>query len=55
MQKKAYRCFQAICTLAAGSMLLQTGGCDATGGFEFLQTVFLGISAAGAIAILQNI
>jgi len=55
MQKKAHRVFQAICTLAAGSMLLQAGGCDLSAANELLQTVFLGISAAGAIAILQNI
>jgi len=41
--------------LAAGACLLQVGGCDLTGSLDFLQTVFLGISAAGAIAILRNI
>lgn len=35
--------------------LFQMTGCDLTGFFDVVQTVFLGISAAGAIAILQNI
>ncbi len=41
--------------VAPGALLLQAGGCDLTAINEFLQTVFLGITAAGAIAILQNI
>jgi len=35
--------------------LLQMGGCDITGPLEVLQTIFLGLSAAGSIAILRNI
>ena len=38
-----------------GMMLFQITGCTFTEANEFLQTVFLGITAAGAIAILQNI
>lgn len=38
--------------LIPGVMLLQAAGCNVT---ELLQTVFLGITAAGSIAILQNI
>jgi len=41
--------------LACGAILLQAGGCDFTGFNELLQTVLLGITAAGSIAILQNI
>ena len=43
--------------LVSGGVMLQLGGCslDLTGAFDFLQTVFLGITAAGAVAILQNI
>jgi len=41
--------------LATGAVLLQAGGCDFAAFNEVLQTVFLGISAAGGIAILQNI
>jgi hypothetical protein len=41
--------------LTPGAILLQAGGCDLTGLNEFIQTVFLGITAAGSLAILQNI
>lgn len=41
--------------LASGALLLQAGGCDFMALNEFAQTVFLGITAAGSIAILQNI
>jgi len=41
--------------MVPGLMLLQVGGCTFQEFNEFLQTVFLGITAAGAIAILQNI
>jgi len=36
-------------------MMLQVGGCTFWEINEFLQTVFLGITAAGGVAILQNI
>ena len=38
--------------VASGAVLMQTTGCLA---LEFLQTIFLGISAAGALAILRNL
>lgn len=41
--------------LAPGAILIQAGGCDVVAINEFLQTVFLGITAAGSVAILQNI
>lgn len=41
--------------VATGLILLQAGGCTTAQIFEFLQTVFLGITAAGSIAILQNV
>ncbi len=41
--------------LATGAILLQTGACDVAAINEFAQTVFLGITAAGSIAILQNV
>lgn len=41
--------------LAPGAILLQAGGCDVAAINELLQTVFLGITAAGSIAILQNV
>jgi len=41
--------------LMSGVCLLQLGSCSSSAFFDFTQTVFLGITAAGAIAILQNI
>jgi hypothetical protein len=41
--------------LATGMILLQTGGCTTAQFLELTQTVFLGITAAGAYAIIQNI
>jgi hypothetical protein len=40
--------------VATGAILLQAGGCDFFRVNEVLQTIFLGITAAGAYAILQN-
>lgn len=44
-----------IMILTSGAFLLQAGGCDLAMINEFVQTVLLGITAAGAVAILQNI
>ena len=52
---KRFRGMKAVKMLAAGVILLQAGGCAFAGFLEFAQTVFLGITAAGAVAILQNI
>ena len=41
--------------LTPGAILLQAGGCTLEMINELLQTFFLGITAAGAIAILDNI
>jgi hypothetical protein len=41
--------------VATGWVLLQAGGCSTAQMIELIQTVFLGITAAGSIAILQNI
>jgi len=46
---------RAMKVLASGAVLLQVGGCDFTTINDILQTVFLGITAAGGVAILQNI
>ena len=40
--------------LGSTGLLLQTG-CTTTQFFDFLNTVFLGVTAAGSVAILQNI
>ena len=52
---KKYRVVQTLKMLAIGAVMLQAGGCDVGGFTNLLQTVFLGITAAGSIAILQNI
>jgi hypothetical protein len=41
--------------LAPGVILLQAASCDFTAFTEFAQTILLGVTAAGSIAILQNI
>jgi len=50
-----HRIVRSVQGLAGGFLLLQAGGCDLTGLNEILQTVLLGITAAGSIAIIQNI
>lgn len=49
------RTLRMVKMIATGAVLLQAGGCDLGTFNAFLQTVFLGITAAGSIAILQNI
>lgn len=41
--------------LVVGGVLLQAGGCTVAEVNEFLQTVFLGVTAAGAYVLLRNI
>jgi len=41
--------------LTPGVILLQAAGCTFTAVNDVIQTIFLGITAAGALAILQNI
>jgi hypothetical protein len=38
-----------------GLLILQTTGCTTQEFYDFVQTILLGVTAAGAIAILQNI
>lgn len=52
---KRMRCWRVMRVMATGAVLLQAGGCTLNELNEFIQTVFLGVSAAGAYAILQNI
>jgi hypothetical protein len=49
------RIMRVVKALASGAFLLQAGGCELASFNEFIQTVFLGITAAGGVAILQNI
>jgi hypothetical protein len=41
--------------LAGGMVLLQTTGCTWEEFNAFVQTILLGITAAGGVAILQNV
>ena len=41
--------------LVGGAVLLQTASCSMGDAFEFIQTILLGVTAAGSVAILQNI
>ena len=41
--------------LAAGAIMLQTGGCVFNDFLEFVQTGLLAITAAGGWAIIENI
>lgn len=52
---KRMRCWRAMRVIASGAVLLQAGGCTLADFNEFIQTVLLGVTAAGAFAILQNI
>ena len=49
------RIMRVVKALASGALLLQATGCTQQEFIEFVQTVFLGITAAGGIAIIQNI
>lgn len=49
------RMIRASKMLVPGAILLQAGGCSLAALNDLLQTVLLGITAAGSIAILQNI
>lgn len=41
--------------LASGGVILQLGGCTSADAFDFIQTILLGVTAAGSWAILQNV
>jgi hypothetical protein len=41
--------------MACGAILLQSAGCTTAEFLVFLQTIFLGVTAAGAVAIIQNV
>lgn len=49
------RLMRAATALASGSVMLQLGGCSSSEAFDFIQTILLGITAAGSWAILQNV
>lgn len=53
---KKFRMHRAIKLMAAGVVLIQAGGCLGFDEFfQFVNTILLGVTAAGAVAIIQNI
>ena len=46
---------RGLFVLGSGMMLLQAGGCTFTQFNDFLQTILLGVTAAGAVVIIRNI
>lgn len=53
---KFCRFARTLTLMGAGAMLLQAGGCFGFDEFfQVVDTVLLGITAAGAIAIIQNV
>jgi len=41
--------------VTSGAAMLQIGGCAPSDAFDFIQTILLGVTAAGSVAILQNV
>ena len=52
---KNTRLWNAAKLLTTGMILLQAGGCTTTMFLDFVQTILLGVTAAGSVAILSNI
>ncbi|UCE59107.1 MAG: hypothetical protein JSU63_16885 [Phycisphaerales bacterium] len=52
---KKTRGFRMIKAVATGLILLQAGGCTFAELNELFQTILLAVTAAGSVAILQNI
>jgi len=52
---KLMRGLRLMKLVAAGAILVQSGGCVFSDALEFIQTVLLAVTAAGSVAILQNI
>jgi hypothetical protein len=52
---RSARLMRLAAMLATGAILLQFGGCTTTNAFDFIQTVLLGITAAGAVVIIQEV
>ena len=41
--------------LASGAILVQLGGCTPTATLDFIQTILLGVTAAGAVVIMREV
>ncbi len=53
MRRSSFYRFASLAVM--GGMLFQATGCATEQFFTIVQTVFLGVTAAGAVAILQNL
>ena len=49
------RLARAAATFISGAMLLQLPGCVDLNVFEILQTILLGVTAAGSLVIIENL
>ncbi|MCP4250933.1 MAG: hypothetical protein GY778_28180 [bacterium] len=49
------RLWRSLTLFTSSAVLLQFTGCNTTDFFDFLQTILLGVTAAGSVAILQNV
>ena len=52
---KSARGIRVLMMLGSGMMLLQAAGCSFQEVLNVIQTGLLGVTAAGAVAIIQNI
>lgn len=52
---KSMRLLDTMKFALTGVILLQVGGCNTTMFFDIIQTILLGVTAAGSYAILRNI
>ena len=49
------RLWRSLTLFTSSAVLFQFAGCNTSDAFDFVQTILLGITAAGAVAILQNV
>ena len=52
---KRFRIMRAAAALVSGAMILQLPGCSDVTFLDVVQTVLLGITAAGALVIIDNL
>jgi hypothetical protein len=52
---KRFRVMRVLATLVSGAIMLQLPGCQDATLLDFIQTALLGITAAGAVAIIENV
>ncbi len=52
---KRFRMMRVLATFVSGAMILQLPGCQDITALDVIQTALLGITAAGAIAIIENV